>query len=32
MKKLLIVGAGGLGRMTLEAALNDFECYFVDDA
>ena len=32
MEKLLIVGAGGLGRMTYEAASDKFECYFVDDA
>lgn len=32
MKKLLIVGAGGLGRMTLEQAKSEYDCYFVDDA
>ena len=32
MEKLLIIGAGGLGRMTMEAASNKYECFFVDDA
>ena len=32
MEKLLIVGAGGLGRMTLEIAINEYECCFIDDA
>lgn len=32
MEKLLIVGAGGLGRMTMEAANDKYECFFVDDA
>ena len=32
MEKLLIVGAGGLGRMTLEHAINKYECCFIDDA
>lgn len=32
MEKLLIVGAGGLGRMTLEHAQTKYDCYFVDDA
>ncbi len=32
MKKLLIVGAGGLGRMTLEQAKTEYDCYFADDA
>ena len=31
MEKLLIVGAGGLGRMVMETALEDFDCYFIDD-
>lgn len=31
MEKLLIVGAGGLGRMVMESAIENFECYFVDD-
>lgn len=31
MKKLLIVGAGGFGRVTLEHAQAEFECAFVDD-
>ncbi len=31
MKKLLIVGAGGLGKMVMEAATENFECFFVDD-
>lgn len=31
MEKLLIVGAGGLGRMTMESACDKYECYFVDD-
>lgn len=29
--KLLIVGAGGFGRVTLEHAIKDFDCSFVDD-
>lgn len=29
--KLLIVGAGGLGRMTMESAIAQYECYFLDD-
>lgn len=32
MEKLLIIGAGGLGRMTLEVASLYYDCYFVDDA
>ena len=32
MEKLLIVGAGGLGRMTLEQAKTEYVCFFVDDA
>ena len=31
MKQLLLVGAGGMGRVVLEHASNDYECYFVDD-
>lgn len=31
MNKLLIVGAGGLGRMTMESARTKYECYFIDD-
>ena len=31
MKRLLIVGAGGFGRVTLEHASADYECAFVDD-
>lgn len=31
MEKLLIVGAGGLGRMVLEIASEKYDCYFVDD-
>lgn len=31
MEKLLIIGAGGLGRMTMEAACDHYDCYFVDD-
>ena len=30
-EKLLIIGAGGLGRMTLEIVNKDYECFFVDD-
>ena len=30
--KLLLVGAGGLGRVTLEHAALDFDCAFVDDS
>ena len=31
-KKMLIIGAGGLGRMTLETALSlNYECAFLDD-
>lgn len=29
--KLLLVGAGGLGRVTLEHAACDYDCAFVDD-
>lgn len=31
MEKLLLVGAGGLGRVVLEYARNLYECAFVDD-
>ena len=31
MEKLIIVGAGGLGRMTMESAIKKYDCYFVDD-
>ena len=31
MKKLLLVGAGGFGKVVLEHANNDYECRFVDD-
>lgn len=30
-EKLLIVGAGGLGRIVLEHSLQTYDCYFVDD-
>ena len=30
--KLLIIGAGGLGRMTLDIAETQYDCFFVDDA
>lgn len=30
-EELLIVGAGGFGRVTLEHAIIDFDCSFVDD-
>ena len=30
-EKLLIVGAGGLGRVVLEQAEKDYECAFLDD-
>ena len=30
-EKLLIVGAGGFGRVTLEHIAKDFECSFIDD-
>lgn len=30
-EKLLIVGAGGFGRVALEHAIKDFDCSFVDD-
>lgn len=30
--KLLLVGAGGLGRVTLEHAMEKYQCYFVDDS
>lgn len=30
-EKLLLIGAGGLGRVTLEHAMNEYDCYFVDD-
>ena len=31
MKKLLLVGAGGFGRVVLEHASQEYECVFVDD-
>lgn len=31
MEKLLIVGAGGLGRMVLEIASKKYNCCFIDD-
>ena len=31
MEKLLLVGAGGFGRVVLEHASTEFECAFVDD-
>ena len=30
--KLLLIGAGGLGRVTLEHAMDKYQCSFVDDA
>ena len=30
-KDLLLVGAGGLGRVALEAAMINYNCFFVDD-
>lgn len=30
-EKLLIVGSGGLGRVTLEHAAKNYDCFFVDD-
>lgn len=30
-EKLLLVGAGGFGRVTLEHAERDYECVFIDD-
>lgn len=30
-ESLLLIGAGGLGRVTLEHAANEYDCYFVDD-
>ncbi len=30
-EKLLIVGAGGFGRVTLEHTIKEYECSFVDD-
>ena len=30
-EKLLIVGAGGFGRVTLEHAIKEYDCSFVDD-
>ena len=30
--KLLLVGAGGLGRVTLEHAMEKYQCHFVDDS
>ncbi len=32
MEKLLLVGAGGFGRVVLEHASQEYECAFVDDA
>lgn len=31
MEKLLLVGAGGFGRVVLEHALTKYDCFFVDD-
>lgn len=31
MEKLLLVGAGGFGRVVLEHASNIYECAFLDD-
>lgn len=31
MKKLLLVGAGGFGRVVLEHAMKDYDCAFLDD-
>lgn len=30
-EKILIVGAGGFGRVTLEHIIQEYECFFVDD-
>jgi sugar O-acyltransferase (sialic acid O-acetyltransferase NeuD family) len=30
-EKLLLVGSGGFGRVTLEHAMKVYDCYFVDD-
>ena len=30
--KLLLVGAGGLGRVTLEHTMEKYQCHFVDDS
>lgn len=30
-EKILIVGAGGFGRITLEHAIRNYDCFFVDD-
>lgn len=30
-EKLILVGSGGLGRVTLEHAIKKYDCYFVDD-
>ena len=32
MEKLLLVGAGGFGRVVLEHTLQKYECAFIDDA
>lgn len=31
MEKLLLVGAGGFGRVVLEHAQKEYDCFFVDD-
>ena len=31
MEKLLIVGAGGFGKVVLEHAMKEYECVFDDD-
>lgn len=31
MKKLLLIGAGGFGRMVAEQAMLQYDCAFVDD-
>lgn len=30
--KLLLVGAGGFGRIVMEQAVKEYDCYFVDDS
>lgn len=30
-EKLLLIGAGGFGRVVLEHAIKDYDCFFIDD-
>lgn len=30
-EKLLLVGAGGFGRIAMEHAVREYDCFFIDD-